>query len=188
MNVRDRPLLDEKPLDMSTELTRSNKSNCLNGEGEGEPGHEYGAPSAANKAANVLHFVTLATLGLLTLGIWWSAGGGGWQWGESALRLSGPPALGWAGGRVFQSAGLPPQLAPLLTGVLARHFGYLNMRHYTDVDYMLRPSIATIKGYPTDNALVGCYVLGKTLGHSADLKVKNETLFYTSAADLAYME
>ncbi|GBP94228.1 hypothetical protein EVAR_100064_1 [Eumeta japonica] len=28
----------------------------------------------------------------------------------------------------------------------------------------------------------------KTLGRSADLKVKNETLFYTSAADLAYME
>ncbi|GBP80201.1 hypothetical protein EVAR_100078_1 [Eumeta japonica] len=47
---------------------------------------------------------------------------------------------------------------------------------------------ATLKGYPTDNALVGCYVLGKTLGRSADLKVKNETLFYTSAADLAYME
>ncbi|GBP84847.1 hypothetical protein EVAR_69423_1 [Eumeta japonica] len=34
------------------------------------------------------------------------------------------------------------------------------------------------KGYPTDDALVGCYVLGKTLGRSADLKVKNETLFY----------
>ncbi|GBP11449.1 hypothetical protein EVAR_92948_1 [Eumeta japonica] len=50
------------------------------------------------------------------------------------------------------------------------------------------PSIATLKGYPTDDALVGCYVLGKTLGRSADLKVKNETLFYTSAADLAYME
>ncbi|GBP74450.1 hypothetical protein EVAR_44514_1 [Eumeta japonica] len=52
----------------------------------------------------------------------------------------------------------------------------------------LPPSIATLKGYPTDDALVGCYVLGKTLGRSADLKVKNETLFYTSAADLAYME
>ncbi|GBP29308.1 hypothetical protein EVAR_79005_1 [Eumeta japonica] len=51
-----------------------------------------------------------------------------------------------------------------------------------------QPSIATLKGYPTDDALVGCYVLGKTLGRSADLKVKNETLFYTSAADLAYME
>ncbi|GBP24946.1 hypothetical protein EVAR_12613_1 [Eumeta japonica] len=27
-----------------------------------------------------------------------------------------------------------------------------------------------MKGYPTDDALVGCYVLGKTLGRSADLK------------------
>ncbi|GBP44002.1 hypothetical protein EVAR_27171_1 [Eumeta japonica] len=55
-------------------------------------------------------------------------------------------------------------------------------------DGIQTPSIATLKGYPTDDALVGCYVLGKTLGRSADLKVKNETLFYTSAADLAYME
>ncbi|GBP64425.1 hypothetical protein EVAR_19877_1 [Eumeta japonica] len=36
-----------------------------------------------------------------------------------------------------------------------------------------------MKGYPTDNALVGCYVLGKTLGRSADLKVKNETHCFT---------
>ncbi|GBP94224.1 hypothetical protein EVAR_100060_1 [Eumeta japonica] len=57
-----------------------------------------------------------------------------------------------------------------------------------EIAFSFRPSIATLKGYPTDDALVGCYVLGKTLGRSADLKVKNETLFYTSAADLAYME
>ncbi|GBP19325.1 hypothetical protein EVAR_79927_1 [Eumeta japonica] len=31
-----------------------------------------------------------------------------------------------------------------------------------------------MKGYLTDNALVGCYVLGKTLGRSADLKLNAE--------------
>ncbi|GBP23929.1 hypothetical protein EVAR_17566_1 [Eumeta japonica] len=43
------------------------------------------------------------------------------------------------------------------------------------VDTASQPNIKdveTMKGYPTDNALVGCYVLGKTLGRSADLKVK----------------
>ncbi|GBP75337.1 hypothetical protein EVAR_38401_1 [Eumeta japonica] len=45
------------------------------------------------------------------------------------------------------------------------------------------------KGSPTDNALVGCYVLRKTLGRSANLKVKiKRTVFNTSAADLADLE
>ncbi|GBP80196.1 hypothetical protein EVAR_100073_1 [Eumeta japonica] len=39
-----------------------------------------------------------------------------------------------------------------------------------EIAFSFRPSIATLKGYPTDDALVGCYVLGKTLGRSADLK------------------
>ncbi|GBP14699.1 hypothetical protein EVAR_9605_1 [Eumeta japonica] len=45
------------------------------------------------------------------------------------------------------------------------------------------------KGSPTDNALVGCYVLRKTLGLSADLKAKiKHTVFNTSAADPADLE
>ncbi|GBP04573.1 hypothetical protein EVAR_98942_1 [Eumeta japonica] len=33
------------------------------------------------------------------------------------------------------------------------------------------------KGYPTDDALVGCYVLGRHSGRSADLKVKMKHCF-----------
>ncbi|GBP84511.1 hypothetical protein EVAR_12650_1 [Eumeta japonica] len=35
-----------------------------------------------------------------------------------------------------------------------------------EIAFSFRPSIATLKGYPTDNALVGCYVPGR---HSAVL-------------------
>lgn len=55
------------------------------------------------------------------------------------FRLITVAGTAWASGQVFHGlTGFPPLLAALLTGILARNLGYLDMREYYEIDVFLR--------------------------------------------------
>ncbi|XP_052756856.1 sodium/hydrogen exchanger 9B1-like [Galleria mellonella] len=88
---------------------------------------------------SILHFLTLLILGTSIWGILWSAWGENWWIGGPWFRLAAVPVAGWASGQVLHKlTTLPPLLAALLTGIIARHWGILDMREYTHIDAFLR--------------------------------------------------
>ncbi|XP_045765238.1 uncharacterized protein LOC123867292 [Maniola jurtina] len=87
----------------------------------------------------VAHYVTLVLLGLLTWGILWCAWGNNWAFEGKWFHLTIVAVIAWASGLILQElTTLPPLLAALLTGMLARHLGFIDMRHYPDIDAFLR--------------------------------------------------
>ncbi|XP_072936432.1 sodium/hydrogen exchanger 9B2-like [Epargyreus clarus] len=90
-------------------------------------------------APTFIHYFTLVTLGLLSWGILWCAFGEGWRWDGQWFRIAAVAVIAWGSGQILESlTTLPPLLAALLTGILARHFGFLDMRHHTHIDAFLR--------------------------------------------------
>ncbi|XP_030021466.1 sodium/hydrogen exchanger 9B2 isoform X2 [Manduca sexta] len=86
-----------------------------------------------------VHYYTLTILGLISWGFLWSAWGDGWKYNGEWFRLGVIVVIAWASGQILNSVTtLPPLLAALLTGILARHLDYLDMRMFPHVDGFLR--------------------------------------------------
>ncbi|XP_068621560.1 sodium/hydrogen exchanger 9B2-like isoform X2 [Battus philenor] len=86
-----------------------------------------------------VHYFTLGVIGILTWGTLWCAFDDNWGWGGPYFRLAAVAAVAWVSGLLFQElTTLPPLLAALLTGIFARHFGFLDMRQYSNIDGFLR--------------------------------------------------
>ncbi|CAB3249884.1 unnamed protein product [Arctia plantaginis] len=91
------------------------------------------------KTPTILHYFTLLVLGLGTWGLLWCAFGEDWNWNGRWTRLAFVGGLAWAAGEAFQMCtSLPPLLAALVIGILARNFEFLDMREYTEIDAFLR--------------------------------------------------
>ncbi|XP_075992163.1 sodium/hydrogen exchanger 9B2-like isoform X3 [Anticarsia gemmatalis] len=87
----------------------------------------------------LLHYVLLLVLALATWGLLWCAFGEGWSWDGRWFRLAVVGCMAWASGEALHmSTSLPPLLAALLTGIIARNVGFLDMRDYTEIDSFLR--------------------------------------------------
>ncbi|KAM3959028.1 putative SLC9B1-like protein SLC9B1P1, partial [Aphomia sociella] len=90
-------------------------------------------------APSTLHFVTLVILGTSVWGLLWCAWGENWSWSGPWFRLTAVAVVGWASGEALNKlTTLPSLLAALLTGIIARNWGILDMREYTDIDAFLR--------------------------------------------------
>ncbi|CAH2066541.1 unnamed protein product, partial [Iphiclides podalirius] len=86
-----------------------------------------------------VHYLTLVVIGILTWGLLWSAFGNNWRWDGPWFRIAAVAVVAWGSGLLFQElTTLPPLLAALLTGIFARHFGILDMRHHINIDAFLR--------------------------------------------------
>lgn len=78
-------------------------------------------------------------IGLLTWGLLWCAFGDEWRLDGRWFRLTIVAVIAWGSGEILQElTTLPPLLAALITGILARHMEILDMRHYTHIDGFLR--------------------------------------------------
>ncbi|XP_004929389.1 sodium/hydrogen exchanger 9B2 isoform X1 [Bombyx mori] len=87
----------------------------------------------------VVHFLALITQGLLVWGLLWLAWGDGWSWNGKWFKPAVVVVIAWSSGQLLQRlTTLPPLLAAILTGILARNLGYLDMRGYPHVDNFLR--------------------------------------------------
>ncbi|XP_053605076.1 sodium/hydrogen exchanger 9B2-like isoform X2 [Plodia interpunctella] len=90
-------------------------------------------------SSSILHFTTLFILGLCVWGFLWSSCGSSWNWNGEYFRLVLVGVVAWGSGLVLQRlTSLPPLLAALLTGILARYLNLLDMRQYTNIDGFLR--------------------------------------------------
>ncbi|XP_059048942.1 sodium/hydrogen exchanger 9B2-like isoform X2 [Achroia grisella] len=88
---------------------------------------------------SILHFITLIILGTSVWGLMWCAWGDNWKLGGPWFRLAAVAVIGWASGQMLHElTTLPPLLAALLTGIIARHWNILDMREYSDIDIFLR--------------------------------------------------
>lgn len=77
--------------------------------------------------------------GLLVWGLLWLAWGDGWSWNGKWFKPAVVVVIAWSSGQLLQRlTTLPPLLAAILTGILARNLGYLDMRGYPHVDNFLR--------------------------------------------------
>lgn len=84
-------------------------------------------------------FKIFTTTGLGTWGLLWCAFGDDWSWNGRWTRLAFVGGLAWAAGDAFQMCtSLPPLLAALMTGIIARNLEFLDMREYTEIDAFLR--------------------------------------------------
>jgi hypothetical protein len=82
-----------------------------------------------------LHFF----VGLITWALLFCAFGEDWAWNGQWFKLSAVAVIAWMSGQALQSlTSLPPLLAALLTGIVARNVGFLNMNHYSHIDAFLR--------------------------------------------------
>lgn len=91
-----------------------------------------------NSVPVIYNYLTLAIIGLLLWGMLWSAYED-WGWDGQWFRLAVVAVAAWASGQALQTVTtLPPMLAALLTGILARNVGYLDMNQYTSVDAFFR--------------------------------------------------
>ncbi|KAF9812089.1 hypothetical protein SFRURICE_021446 [Spodoptera frugiperda] len=89
--------------------------------------------------ATCLHYFTIVFLGLASWAVLWCAFGDEWSWNGRWFKPAVVVAIAWATGELLQmTTTLPPLLAALLTGMIARNIGYLDMRHYTEVDSFMR--------------------------------------------------
>ncbi|KAJ0181767.1 hypothetical protein K1T71_002489 [Dendrolimus kikuchii] len=87
----------------------------------------------------VVHFTSLLILGLLVWGLLWVSWGDNWSLDGKWFRLTIVAVIAWSSGQVLQGlTTLPPLIAALLTGILARHLNYLDMREFTHIDGFLR--------------------------------------------------
>ncbi|XP_038210533.1 sodium/hydrogen exchanger 9B1-like isoform X1 [Zerene cesonia] len=87
----------------------------------------------------IVHYITLFIIGLCVWGTLWSAWGDGWSLNGNWFRIAIVGVVAWASGQVLQGiTSLPPLLAALFTGIIARHIGFLDMRHHADIDIFLR--------------------------------------------------
>ncbi|XP_050675581.1 sodium/hydrogen exchanger 9B1-like isoform X2 [Leptidea sinapis] len=87
----------------------------------------------------LLHYLTLGFIGVSVWGTLWCAFGEKWAWNGSCFRISVVGTVAWASGQILQdTTTLPAHLAALLTGILARHIGFLDMREHSDIDSFLR--------------------------------------------------
>lgn len=78
-------------------------------------------------------------VGVMVWGLLWCAWGPGWRWDGPWFRLGAVAVVGWASGQVLQAlTTMPPLLAALLTGILARNIGFLDMRDFIEIDGFLR--------------------------------------------------
>ncbi|KAI8427736.1 hypothetical protein MSG28_002165 [Choristoneura fumiferana] len=113
-------------------------------------------------AALWTHFFTLTILGVMMWGLLWCAWGPGWRWDGPWVRLGAVAVVGWSSGQALQAlTTMPPLLAALLTGILARNIGFLDMRDFIEIDGFLR------KVYPV-------VILGKaSLGWNVDYMRRN---------------
>ncbi|CAF4760022.1 unnamed protein product [Pieris macdunnoughi] len=85
-----------------------------------------------------LHYVTLVILGLCVWGILWCTWDG-WGIHGKWFRITIVGVVAWGSGQILQEVTtLPPLLAALLTGIIARNFGFLDMRHHIEIDVFLR--------------------------------------------------
>ncbi|CAH0726633.1 unnamed protein product, partial [Brenthis ino] len=92
-----------------------------------------------SKAPTVFHYIALVILGALTWGYLWCALGEDWSLNGQWFRLTIIGVIAWASGLILQElTTLPPLLAALLTGIIARHFGFVDMRAYPYIDGFLR--------------------------------------------------
>lgn len=148
------------------------------------------------------HWMTISTLrinaplsslpGILTWGLLWSAWGDGWRWDGDWFQLAAVGVVAWASGQLLQSlTTLPPLLAALLTGILARHFHILDMRHFTHIDAFLRyvyeGSMRTLSWWTTlndKNYTVNkvCYpwnsILQSTFHTVTPIRIDSLTMFF----------
>lgn len=87
----------------------------------------------------IVHFTSLLTLGLLVWGLLWISWGSNWSLNGKWFRLAMVVVIAWSSGQVLQGlTTLPPLLAALLTGILARNLNYLDMREFTHIDMFFR--------------------------------------------------
>ncbi|KAJ8729511.1 hypothetical protein PYW08_001092 [Mythimna loreyi] len=115
-------------------FTYSSEKNTID---DVEKEKEYNACIAAT--GTFLHYFLLLLLGLASWGLLWCAFGDEWSWTGKWFRPAVVVAIAWTAGDVLQmTTTLPPCLAAILTGITARHIGYLDMRHYTEIDGFMR--------------------------------------------------
>ncbi|XP_063839247.1 sodium/hydrogen exchanger 9B1-like isoform X1 [Ostrinia nubilalis] len=87
----------------------------------------------------ICNYLTLTIIGLSLWGALWCLWGEGWSIQGAWFRLALVAVIAWASGQALQALTLlPPLLAALLTGILARNLGFLDMNEFTDVDMFLR--------------------------------------------------
>ncbi|XP_041970146.1 sodium/hydrogen exchanger 9B1-like isoform X2 [Aricia agestis] len=87
----------------------------------------------------VVHYVTLIIIGIISWGLLCCAFGEEWFWQGKWFRLVAVAVVAWGSGLLLQEATtLPPLLAALITGMLARHFGFLDMHDHMHIDSFLR--------------------------------------------------
>ncbi|XP_013200451.1 sodium/hydrogen exchanger 9B2 isoform X2 [Amyelois transitella] len=90
-------------------------------------------------SSSIRHFLTLLILGICTWGVLWVGWGSSWGWNGEYFVLALVAIVAWGSGLLLQElTSLPPLLAALLTGILARYLNVLDMRQYTDIDGFLR--------------------------------------------------
>ncbi|KAJ2953555.1 hypothetical protein O0L34_g1157 [Tuta absoluta] len=90
-------------------------------------------------AATFSHYTCLFILGLIIWGLLWIAFGDSWRWDGPWFRMAAVGVVAWASGRLLNGlTTLPPLLAALLIGILARHFEVLDMREFMHIDAFLR--------------------------------------------------
>ncbi|XP_026324141.1 sodium/hydrogen exchanger 9B1-like [Hyposmocoma kahamanoa] len=90
-------------------------------------------------AKSIFHFLTLFVLGLILWGLLWCAFGDNWRWDGPWFRLAAVAVVAWSSGQLLHGfTTLPPLLAALLTGILARNFNILDMRDFIEIDAFLR--------------------------------------------------
>ncbi|CAK1549820.1 unnamed protein product [Leptosia nina] len=87
----------------------------------------------------IAHYITLLIIGLCVWGMLWCIWGDGWSWNGQWFRITIVGVVAWGSGLILQEiTTLPPLLAALFTGILARYVGFLDMRHHIEVDMFLR--------------------------------------------------
>nr|XP_026487747.1 sodium/hydrogen exchanger 9B1-like isoform X1 [Vanessa tameamea] len=93
----------------------------------------------SSKTPTIFHYITLIILGALTWGYLWYTWGDSWGVKGQWFRLAIVAIIAWVSGLILQeTTTLPPALAALLTGILARHLGFVDMRAFPHVDTFLR--------------------------------------------------
>ncbi|OWR52668.1 mitochondrial sodium/hydrogen exchanger NHA2 like protein [Danaus plexippus plexippus] len=86
-----------------------------------------------------MHYITLVILGGLTWGILFWVWGDTWGLRGDSFRLASLGVIAWATGQILQQfTTLPPILAALLTGIIARHLDFVDMRRFVYIDSFLR--------------------------------------------------
>lgn len=91
------------------------------------------------KTPTIAHYITIIILGVLTWGYLWCTWGENWSVKGQWFRLAIVVVIAWASGLILQEVTtLPPPLAALVTGMIARHIGFIDMRTFPEIDSFLR--------------------------------------------------